>query len=118
MNKSSNFCILIGGLLAPVAIILSVGAGIFHYFPGDVWLSQTVQSVANPALTVFMKGVSWIFGDWHTAILVIPVWLVVWWKAGFAEGLLVPLAGLISLINKGLKIAVDRPGLRRIWSIS
>jgi undecaprenyl-diphosphatase len=109
MNKSSNILILIAGLFAPVAIILSVGAGIFNYFPGDLWFSRTIQSTANPGLTVFLKGVSWIFGDWHAVILVIPAWLLVWWKAGFTEGLLVPLASIISLINEGLKIAVARP---------
>jgi membrane-associated phospholipid phosphatase len=109
MNKSSNLFILIAGLLAPVAIILSVGAGVFNYFPGDLWISHTVQSVANPGLTAFLKGVSWIFGDWHAALLVVPVCLLVWWKAGFWDGWLVALAGLISLINGGLKIVIDRP---------
>jgi membrane-associated phospholipid phosphatase len=88
---------------------LSVGAGVFDYFPADLWFSQTIQSLANPGLTVFLKGLSWIFGDWHAAILVIPVGLLIWWKAGFAEGLMVLLAGLISLIDEGLKIAVNRP---------
>ncbi len=109
MNKSSNILILIAGLLAPVAIILSVGAGIFNYFPGDLWVSRTIQSVTNPGLTVFLKVVSWIFGDWHVVMLVIPAWLLVGWKAGFMEGLLVPSASVISLINEGLKIAVARP---------
>lgn len=109
MNKSSNIFILISGLLAPVAIVLSVSAGIFNYFPGDAWFSQTIQSFTDPGLTAFLKGVSWIFGDWHAVILVIPAWLLVWWKVGLIEGLLIPLASLISLINEGLKIAVARP---------
>jgi undecaprenyl-diphosphatase len=109
MNKSANLFILIAGLLAPVAIILSIGAGVFNYFPGDLWFSKNIQSLANPGLTVFMKGLSWILGGWHAAILVIPFWLLVWWKAGLAESLLVPLTGLISLINDGLKIVINRP---------
>jgi membrane-associated phospholipid phosphatase len=109
MNKSSNILILISGLLAPAAAILSVCAGVFDYFPGDLWMSQTVQSLANPGLTGFFKGVSWIFGDWHVIILVIPAWLLVWWKAGFTEGLLVPLASIISVTNEGLKIVIARP---------
>jgi membrane-associated phospholipid phosphatase len=109
MNKSSNILILIAGLLAPVAILLSVGAGIFNYFPCDLWLSHIIQSTINPGLTVFLTGVSWIFGDWHVVILVIPVWLLVWWRAGFTESSLVPLASLISLFNVGLKIIIARP---------
>jgi len=109
MNKSSTLFILIAGLFAPVAIILSVGAGIFNYFPGDLWISHTVQSFLNPQLTSLMKGLSWILGDWQAVFLVVLAFLLVWWKAGFADGFLVLLAGLISLIGYGLKIVIDRP---------
>ena len=109
MNKNPKHFILIGFLFALVAIILSVGAGVFNYFPGDLWFSKNIQSFTNPQLTVFSKGLSWIFGDWHTVILIIPVWLLVWWKTSFMEGLLVPLSGLISLINDGLKMVIGRP---------
>ncbi len=109
MKNSSNILIFIAGLLAPIALILSIGANIFNYFPGDLWLSHTIQSFVNPALTTFLTGVSWIFGDLHAVVLVIPVWLLVWWRAGLTESLLVPLASLISLINVGLKIMIARP---------
>jgi membrane-associated phospholipid phosphatase len=109
MDKPSNLFFLVAGVLSPVAVILSVGAGVFNYFPADLWFSQIIQSFADPGLTVFLKDLSWVFGDWHAAMLVIPVGLLIWWKAGFAEGLMVLLAGLISLIDEGLKLAVNRP---------
>jgi len=109
MNKSSNLFILIAGLLAPVALILSAGAVTFNYFPGDLWFSHTAQLLVNPALTAFCKGLSWIFGDWRTIILAILAWLLVWKKTDFSESFLVLLAGAISLINGGLKAVIDRP---------
>ncbi len=109
MNKSSAILILIAGLLTPVAVILSAAAGAFNYFPGDLGISQTIQSLTNPGLTIFLKAVSWIFGDWQALILIIPAWLLIWWKAGFTEGLLVPSASLVSLVSEGLKIIIARP---------
>ena len=109
MHKSANLFFAIAGVFAPVAVVLSVGAGCFNYFPGDLWISHTIQSFFNPQLTSLMIGLSWIFDDWHAIFLVVAAFLVVWWKAGFADGFLVLLAGLISLINYGLKIMIDRP---------
>jgi membrane-associated phospholipid phosphatase len=109
LNRSANLFILTTGLFALATIVLSIGARIFDYFPGDLWFSQTIQSTANPTLTVFMKGLSWIFGDWQAVFLVAPAVLLTWWKAGFAEGFLVILASLLSLICNVLKIIIDRP---------
>jgi undecaprenyl-diphosphatase len=56
-----------------------------------------------------MEWASLLFGDWHAVLLVIVAGMLVWWQLGRLEGILIPVAGLISLINYVFKIVINRP---------
>jgi hypothetical protein len=55
-----------------------------------------------------MEGVSYATGGWRAAVLVIISSIVVWRCLGILEGILVSVAGLATLIDDALKIAINR----------
>jgi undecaprenyl-diphosphatase len=55
-----------------------------------------------------MEWVSYLFGSWRAALLVALGGLLVWWRAGLLESLLVWAAGLITPINYLFKYIVNR----------
>jgi len=99
----------ISAALAILAAVMAIYAHRYAFFPGDLDLTLFLQSYQNQILTGIMQGISWIFGSWHAIFLIIPTGLLVWWRLGKIEGLLIPAAGLFSLINDGLKILINRP---------
>jgi membrane-associated phospholipid phosphatase len=96
-------------VLAVMAIPLSIYASQLPYFPGDIHLTLELQSAESDILTLVMTWISWLFGDWRASILVILTGSLVWWKLGRREGLLVPLAGLFSLLGYSIKALISRP---------
>lgn len=96
-------------ILAAFSIGLSLYARWTPLFPGDLDFITFMQSISNTPLTWLMAGISWIFGDWHAALLVVPAGALIWFFLGRPPSLLVFAAALISLLNDAFKLAVNRP---------
>jgi undecaprenyl-diphosphatase len=56
-----------------------------------------------------MEYVSFAFGGWFSMLVVVAIGIIVWWRIGRLEAVMIPVAGLITLINTALKLAVGRP---------
>jgi membrane-associated phospholipid phosphatase len=56
-----------------------------------------------------MQWVSIIFTGWHSALLIVAIGALVWWRIGSLEAVLVPVGGLLTLFNEVFKIAINRP---------
>jgi membrane-associated phospholipid phosphatase len=110
MGKSRNrYLLVIIGLLAAFSAALSLYAYWVPLFPHDLNLIVFLQSFSNEPLTFVMVWTSWAFGDWHAVFPVIAAGLLVWWILGRLEAIMIPLAGIVSLINEVFKNAVHRP---------
>ena len=55
-----------------------------------------------------MKGASFIFGGWFSVVVVVVIGILVWWRIGRLEAILIPIAGLLSLVNVVLKLIIAR----------
>jgi undecaprenyl-diphosphatase len=100
---------LIIGFLAVLALIVSIYARFTPLFPGDLYLTLRLQSFDNPSLLSFMKGISFIFGGWSSALVVVIIGLLVWWRIGRLEAVMIAVGGLLTLVDTPLKLAVGRP---------
>jgi undecaprenyl-diphosphatase len=105
-NRKFLFALIVLGIITAG---LCVEAHLTVNFPGDLRLETAFQSINNNVLTDVFKFLSWLFGDWHAALLVFPAGLLVWWRFGRLPGFAVWASGLISLINDVLKAIVSRP---------
>ena len=56
-----------------------------------------------------MKYISFIFGGWSAVLVVVAIGITVWWRIGRLEAIMIPVAGLITLVNTALKLAINRP---------
>jgi len=56
-----------------------------------------------------MFWISWIFGGWYAAIMVVPAVILTWWLLGGLPGITILAAGVISPINDAFKLAINRP---------
>jgi undecaprenyl-diphosphatase len=56
-----------------------------------------------------MKWVSFIFEGWPSVIVVITIGILVWWRIGRLEAIMIPVGGLLTLVNIVLKLAINRP---------
>jgi membrane-associated phospholipid phosphatase len=92
-----------------VAAALSLWARLLPVFPGDLGLSLLLQSVISPTLTLAMSWASALFTSYPAALMVVGVGIFIIWRLGLLEGIMIWMAGLISLINDVFKWAVDRP---------
>ena len=108
-KKSHRNELSIGVSLAILAIVISLFAHFESRFPGDLELTLLFQSIHRRLLLSAMESVSYATGEWRAAVLVIISGIVVWRCLGRFEGSLIPLAGLITLINSALKMAINRP---------
>jgi membrane-associated phospholipid phosphatase len=95
--------------LATLALVISLFAHFEPRFPGDLRLTLLFQSVHSSFLLRAMEDVTYVAGSWRASLIVFAGGIVVWRWLGRLEGGMVLLAGLVSLINGALKIAVDRP---------
>jgi undecaprenyl-diphosphatase len=107
------------GVLAIVAIAMSVWAHWTSRFPGDLSLTLLFQSLHSNTLLSFMKCASYVADSWRAALLVAIGCLVVLRGVGRFEAVLVAAAGLSSLLDAPLKIMVGRPrptpDVVRVW---
>jgi undecaprenyl-diphosphatase len=107
--QNKNKLKLIFGFLLILSVILSIFAHFVTQFPGDLFLTLHLQSLHNSFLLSFMQWISFIFGSWRLALLVVLIAILVWWQIGKRESLLFLTAGLFSLIAVVLKILIGRP---------
>jgi membrane-associated phospholipid phosphatase len=107
-NFSRKQLLAIGGLVV-LAIAVSICARWEPRFPGDLHLTLLVQSIDSKSLRSLMEWVSYLTGGWRSAALVVASGIVVWLCLARLEGGLVLVAGLCSLLDSPIKVAVNRP---------
>jgi undecaprenyl-diphosphatase len=100
---------LILACLAALTLAVSIYARFTLMFPGDLNLTVRLQAFSSHLLFLTMQYTSFVFGGWRAALLVIVIGAVVWWRIGRLEGILIPVAGLITLVNTAFKLAIGRP---------
>ena len=99
---------LITGFLAILGLVMSIFAWFTELFPGDLYWTLRLQSIHGNFLLSIMKGVSFIFGGWFSIVVVIVIGIIVWWRIGKLEAILIAVAGLLSLVNTVLKLIINR----------
>jgi undecaprenyl-diphosphatase len=110
MQKYASHCRTIWlYILAVLSLGLSVYAHWMTLSPHEIFLTRCVQSFQNPAFTMIMSLISYIFTVWPAVLLVITAGTLVWWRLGWRTGFMVWIVGPISYLNDALKLAVDRP---------
>jgi len=107
MQKNTKYK-LITGFLAILGLVLSIFAWFTELFPGDLSLTLRLQSFHSNFLLSIMKGVSFVFGGWFSVVVVVVIGILVWWRIGKLEAILIPVAGLFSLVNTVLKLIINR----------
>jgi len=107
MQKNTKYKIIVG-LLATVSLIMSIFAWFIKQFPGDLYWTLRLQSFHNNFLLSIMKGASFIFGGWFSIVVVIVIGILVWWRIGKLEAILITVAGMLSLVNTVLKLIIGR----------
>jgi undecaprenyl-diphosphatase len=108
MLKNRQFLIILILLLASI-ITVSVFAYYNDRFPGDLWLARNIQSMSSDFLTSIMQGISFIFDSWFSYIMVVIISLLVWWRTGWKEAVLVVVGGILSATGALFKAIIDRP---------
>jgi undecaprenyl-diphosphatase len=101
--------IVIAVILGVAAIAISLFIRHENFFPGDLSVTDFSQSLANPTLTSGLKGLSYIFGDWRAALLTTFCVVLILWRIGKREALMLVLAGLLSILNYLFKALIGRP---------
>jgi len=107
MQKNTKYK-LITGFLSILALIMSIFAWFIKQFPGDLYWTLRLQSFHSNFLLSIMKGASFIFGGWFSVVVVVVIGILVWWRIGRLEAILIPIAGLLSLVNVVLKLIIAR----------
>jgi undecaprenyl-diphosphatase len=97
------------GVLTTLALVVSIYARFTPMFPGDLSMTLWLQSFNNHLILPIMKCVSFVFGGWSAILVVVAVGIVVWRRIGRLEAIMVPVGGLITLVNTALKLVVNRP---------
>ena len=108
MQKNTKFKVVFG-FLAILSSAVSIYARFTAQFPGDLYLTLRLQTFDNHLLFSIMQWVSFIFGGWCSVAVVVIIGILVWWRIGRLEAILIPVAGLLTLINTVLKFAIKRP---------
>ena len=108
MPENTKFKLIVG-FLAILALVISIYARFAPRFPGDLCLTLRLQSFDNHFLLSFMDYVSFIFGGWSSVLVVVIIGILVWWRIGRLEAIMIPVGGLITLVNTALKLAINRP---------
>jgi undecaprenyl-diphosphatase len=97
------------GILATLALVISICARFIPMFPGDLSLTLWLQSFDNHLMISAMKCISFVFGGWSAAVVVVVAGIIVWWRIGRLEVIMILVGGLITLANTALKLAINRP---------
>jgi undecaprenyl-diphosphatase len=108
MRINYRFLIILILLLASI-ITISVFAYYNDRFPGDLWLAQGIQSMSNDFLTSIMQGISILLDSWISYILVAVIALMVWWRTGWREAVLVLAGGILAATSAVFKTIINRP---------
>ncbi len=108
MQKNTRFKLIVGFLVI-LAVVISIYARFTVQFPGDLYLTLRLQSIDNHLLLSVMQWVSFIFGGWCSVLVVVIIGILVWWRIGRLEAILIPVAGFLTLVNTALKLAINRP---------
>jgi membrane-associated phospholipid phosphatase len=108
MSENTKFKLILG-LLAILALVISICARLAPKFPGDLCLTLWLQSFSNHLILSIMRCISFIFGGWSAALVVVAIGIVVWRRIGRLEAIMILMGGLITLVNTALKLAVNRP---------
>jgi undecaprenyl-diphosphatase len=97
------------GILATIALVISIYARFTPMFPGDLSLILWLQSSDNHLMLSAMECISFIFGGWSAVLVVVAAGIIVWWRVGKLEAIMILAGGLITLVNTALKLAINRP---------
>ena len=108
-NSPEGKLLIAVGVLVILTIALSIYAHSLPYLPGDLSLTIFIQSLDGNALLSVMKWASFAFESWRAYALVIVIGIAVWWKLGKLRAALAVSAGISTILNAALKIAVARP---------
>jgi undecaprenyl-diphosphatase len=106
--ENTKFKLIVGFLAIP-ALIISIYARFAPRFPGDLYLTLWLQSFNNHLILSTMECISFIFGGWSSVLVVVAIGIVVWWRIGRLEAIMILVGGLITLVNTALKLAINRP---------
>jgi membrane-associated phospholipid phosphatase len=104
-----NRFIIIIVLLTVFSIAASLYARWVPISQVDLRLTLFFQSFNNQIVLSIMKWVSYLFGDWRAALLVLFIGFLAWWRLGKLEGIAIWSSGVISLVDDLIKLAVNRP---------
>jgi undecaprenyl-diphosphatase len=74
-----------------------------------LYLTVRLQSFNSHLLLSAMQHISFVFGGWPAALLVVVIAIIVWWRTGKLEAIMIPAAGLIALLDGAFKLAIGRP---------
>jgi undecaprenyl-diphosphatase len=108
VSENTKFKLIVG-FLGILALAISICARFAPRFPGDLCLTLWLQSSNNHVILSTMKCISLIFGGWPAALVVLAIGIVVWWRVGRLEAIMIPVGGLITLVDTPLKLAINRP---------
>ena len=107
--RIDNKLLIVLLLLLASSIIISIFAHYNDRFPGDLWLSQGIQSINGGLLTSLMDGITIVFDTLGSIIIVVAAGLLLWWRTGWHEAVLIVAGGLLSTTSSLLKAIIDRP---------
>lgn len=107
-TKDAKFKLIVG-FLAVLALVVCIYARLTPIFPGDLYITVRLQSFNSDLLLSTMQYISFIFGGWSSALLVVVIGIIVWWRIGRLEAIMIPVAGLIALLDGAFKLAIGRP---------
>jgi undecaprenyl-diphosphatase len=108
MSENTKFKLILG-FLAILALVISICARLAPKFPGDLCLTLWLQSSNNHLILSTMECISSIFGGWSAVLVVVATGIIVWWRVGRLEAIMIVAGGLITLVNTPLKLAINRP---------
>ncbi|MBN2075846.1 MAG: phosphatase PAP2 family protein [Dehalococcoidales bacterium] len=108
MRINNKFLIILLILLTST-ITMSVFACYNDRFPGDLWLTQGIQSISSDSLSSLMQGISTLLDSWISYILVAAIALLVWWRTGWREAVLVLAGAILAATSAVFKAIIDRP---------
>jgi len=108
VSENTKFKLTIG-ILATLALVIFIYARFTRMFPGDLSLTLRLQSFDNHLMLSTMECISFIFGGWSSVLVVVAIGIVVWRRIGGLEAIMIPVGGLMTLVNTAFKLAINRP---------
>jgi membrane-associated phospholipid phosphatase len=97
------------GVLGAASILLCILAPAYGMFQGDLKIALWLQGFNNGFFLSTMRGISWLFGGWRPAVIIIASAAFVLVKLGARRAALAALAGICASSSSPLKFIVGRP---------